>query len=169
MKLNSLLVLAALIGSASAFAVVVVVPSSSVSARTTLTRQYMFSGAGAGIPSEDNPEKYNEMVQSAKQMGMSVDEYKLGVSARLRFNQEIDAARVQGGSPSTVLVERDGNNPPKFLDITITDAGKAQGKEALSKELVKALKGASDASRNARNEAQKQMMAYIGEEMKKLQ
>jgi hypothetical protein len=79
----------------------------------------------------------------------------------------LDAARVETGDKATVSVERDGNNPPKLMEITITEAGKAMGKEAVSMELVKTLKEAADASRVARTDAQKEMMTYIGDEMKK--
>lgn len=120
------------------------------------------------MPSEDNPEELKAMEDAAKQMGMSLEEYKLGMSARVRMTETLDAARVTGGSPDTIAVERDGNNPPKFLEITITEAGKALGKEKVSEELVKALKTASDSSRTSRMEAQKSMMGYISEEMKKL-
>ena len=54
------------------------------------------------------------------------------------------------------------------MEITITDGGKAAGKEALSKELVTLLKQASDSSRTKRQEAQKSMMLFIQEESKKL-
>jgi hypothetical protein len=166
MKLNSLLILGALAGSAVAFTV-----PSTASARPSsagLTRQNMFGGAGAGMPSEDNPEELKQMQNAAKQMGMSLEEYKLGINARMRLVERLNVARVKGGNAATVQVERDGNNPPQYLEITVTDAGKALGKEALSAELVKALKSASDSSRNTRTEAQKSMMTYIGDEMKKL-
>jgi len=162
MKLN-LFLIAALAGAASAFA-----PASTVARKNTLTQQFMFGGAGAGMPSEDNPEEMKAMEDAAKQMGMSLEEYKLGMSARLRMTQQLDAIRVTGGSPEKVAVERCGNNPPKFLEVTITDAGKALGKDGVSSELVKALKVASDGSRLSRMEAQKGMMSYISEEMKKL-
>lgn len=128
----------------------------------------MFGGAGAGVPSEDRPEELKQMEDAAKQMGMSLEEYKLGMTARARLVEALNAARVYGGSKDTVSVERDGNNPPTHLEITITDAGKALGKEKLSAELVKALKSASDASRQTRSEEQKLMMSYIGDEMKKI-
>jgi hypothetical protein len=166
MKLYVSFLIAGLLGSAAAF---------SLTTRTdtctncrSLTRRGMFGGAGAGLPSEDNPEEMKKMEEAAKQMGMSVAEYKLGISARLRLVEQLNSARVKGGKDATVSVERDGNNPPKHLEITITEAGKALGKDALSAELIKALKAASDASRVTRTEAQRGMMTYIGDEMKKL-
>jgi DNA-binding protein YbaB len=132
------------------------------------TQLNMFGGAGAGMPSEDRPEEMKQMEQAAKQMGMSLEEYKLGISARGRLVESLNAARVYGGNKDTVSVERDGNNPPAHLQITITDAAKALGKEKLSSELVKALKSASDASRQTRSEEQKRMMSFIGDEMKKI-
>ena len=86
----------------------------------------------------------------------------------MKLVTSLDAARVTGGNADTILVERDGNNPPKYLDIKITEAGKALGKEALSKEICDALKKASDVSRTTRSDEQKNMMAFVGDEMKKL-
>lgn len=128
----------------------------------------MFSGAGEGVPNEDDPEEMAKMEAAAKQMGMSVGEYKLGVAARMRLVKQLDDARVSGGDKSKVYVERDGNNPPKVMEITITEEGKALGKDVVSAELVSALKAAADNSRNTRSSAQKEMMAWIGEEMKKV-
>jgi len=149
-----------------------------VAVATTSTQQYqhqsslrplsMFGGAGEGVPKDDDEEEVKKMEQAAKAMGMSVDEYKLGMIARTRLSKALDDARVTGGNADTVLVERDGNNPPKYLEIKITDAGKALGKEAVSKELCAALKSSADESRKSRAAAQKDMMAYIGEEMKAL-
>jgi hypothetical protein len=133
-----------------------------------LTRPYMFGGAGAGVPNEDNPEEMKQMEDAAKSMGMTLAEYKLGVGARARLMTELDGARVFSGNKETVAVERDGNNPPKLLEITITEAGKALGKDAVSAELVKTLQEASESSRAARTAAQKNMMEYIGDEMKKI-
>lgn len=132
------------------------------------TQLHMFGGAGAGVPSEDRPEEMKQMEEAAKQMGMSVEEYKLGMSARVRLVEALNKARVVGGDKDTVSVERDGNNPPTFIQISITEAGKALGKEKLSTELVRALKTASDKSRETRTEEQKRMMSYIGDEMKKI-
>jgi hypothetical protein len=137
-------------------------------ASAALTRPYMFGGAGAGVPNEDNPEEMKQMEDAAKQMGMSLDEYKLGIGARARLMTELDGARISSGNKDTVAVERDGNNPPKLLEITITEAGKALGKDAVSAELVKSLQEASESSRASRTAAQKNMMEYIGDEMKKI-
>lgn len=136
--------------------------------RLSATQLNMFGGAGAGVPSEDRPEEMKQMEEAAKQMGMSVEEYKLGMSARVRLVEALNKARVFGGNKDTVSVERDGNNPPTFIQVSITDAGKALGKEKLSSELVSALKTASDKSRETRTEEQKRMMSFIGEEMKKI-
>lgn len=138
------------------------------SIRRPLTQHHMFDGAGAGMPSEDNPEEMKMMEMAAKQMGMSLEEYKLGISARMKMVQTLDAVRVTAGSPDKVAVERDGNNPPKFLNIIISEEGKKLGKDFVSDELVKALKLAATSSRSSREEAQKTMMGYIGEEMKKM-
>jgi hypothetical protein len=132
------------------------------------THLSMFSGAGAGLPSEDNPEELAKLEQAAKTMGMTVGEYKLGISARVRLASELDAVRVSAGKTNIVTVERDGNNPPKNLVITIIEDGKSMGSKALGDELVKALKMAAESSRTKRSEAQKSMMSFIADEMKKL-
>lgn len=144
------------------------VPAGTRSTSTASTRREMFGGAGAGAPAEDNAEAKEQMEAAAKAMGMSVDEYMLGMRARERLTAELDKARVFGGDTSKISVERDGNNPPKFLEIKITEDGKAMGKEEVSKALCAALKKASDDSRKTRQEAQKGMMAFINDEMKKM-
>lgn len=106
------------------------------------------------------------MEEAARAMGMSLDEYKLGIRARMKLQKELDSARVAGGNKATIAVERDANNPPKVLDIIITEAGKALGPEKVSKELCSALKAASEEARKARTESQKGMMQFITEEMK---
>ena len=105
----------------------------------------------------------------AKSMGMSVEEYQLGMNSRLRMENAINDLRVIGGDESKgVTVERDGNMPPKHLVVTVTEEGKAAGKETLEKNIVEALKSASEKSKVGRDEAQKDMMTYISSEMKKM-
>ena len=167
MKIQSIL-LFGILSSARAFTIPQQQQTITSRYETTTSQLYMFGGGGAAAPKEDDPEEMAKMEEAAKAMGMSVKEYQLGVSARMKLTEELNAARVTGGNSDKVSVIRDGNNPPKLLEINVTEAGKALGKEALSKELCAALKSASDASRVSRTEAQKKMMAFIGEEMKKL-
>merc|ERR1712176_596274 len=133
---------------------------------TITTQRNMFGGTGDGMPNEDDPEELKKVEMAAKQMGMSVDEYKLGIRARKRLVEELTNAKIVMGNPETVSVTRDANNPPQNLEVTITEAGKALGKEAVSKELVAALKEGSEKSRGERAAAQKRMMEFISEEMK---
>ena len=132
----------------------------------SLTQHNMFSGAGAGKPAEDNPEEQAQMEKAAKAMGMSVDEYAIAMNARVKLQETLDQTIVKAGKADTVAVERDVNNPPKTFEVTITEAGKALGPEAVSKELVAALKKASDDARTGRAEAQKTMMGFITEQLK---
>jgi hypothetical protein len=118
--------------------------------RTSLTTRHMFGGAGAGAPTEDNPEQEEQMKKAAATMGMSLDEYKVAMNARVQLAKEMDTTMVTAGNADKVQIERDVNNPPKTMKITITEEGKALGKENLSKELVKSLKAASEASKNGR-------------------
>jgi hypothetical protein len=134
--------------------------------RLSLTQRQMFGGAGAGAPTEDDPEAEAQMEATAKSMGMGVDEYKVAMNARTQFAKEMDTTMVSAGKVATVWIERDVNNPPKTLNIKITEEGKALGKEELSNQLVSALKAASEESKGGREAAQKKMMAYITNQLK---
>ncbi|EEC51336.1 predicted protein [Phaeodactylum tricornutum CCAP 1055/1] len=135
MKLALLFTAALYATSATAFSVAPSIQPRSSAACTTSTARSMFGGAGEGMPNEDDPEQLKQMEQAAKSMGMNLEEYKLGISARARLTKELDAARITSGNKANVSIERDGNNPPKLLEISITEDGKKLGKEALSKEL----------------------------------
>jgi hypothetical protein len=130
----------------------------------------MFSGGALDVEEEEDGEKSTQIEQMAKTMGMTVEEYQLGMNARLRMEDAINNLRVVGGDATTmgVTVERDGNMPPRHLVVTVTDAGKAMRKARLEKNIVEALKTASDKSAVGRNEAQKDMMKYISDSMKKM-
>lgn len=132
---------------------------------TTVTQRYMFSGSGEALPKEDDPEQMAAIEAAAKSMGMSVEEYKLGLNARVRFENEISGLRLTGGSGG-IEVETDARSPPVHMTVTITDEGKAKGQEEVSKELVAAFKAASEAGKAARKEAQTSMMQFIADEMK---
>jgi len=126
----------------------------------------MFGGAGAGSPTEDDdedssPEAVAGIERAAAQMGMSAAEYKLAMRAREQLVKSMDEKIVTAGSADTVLVERDVNNPPKKLDITISEAGKALGRDELSKKLVDALNKGSEAAKKGRTEAQQDMLKWV--------
>ena len=94
----------------------------------------MFSGGALEIEEEEDDEKRTQIEQMAKAMGMTVEEYQLGMNARERMEKAISDLRVVGGEESNgVTVERDGNMPPRHLVVTVTETGKAQGKEKLEK------------------------------------
>jgi len=129
----------------------------------------MFSGGALDVEEEEDDEKRAQIEQMAKAMGMSVEEYQLGMNARLRMEDAINDLRVVGGEEASgVTVERDGNMPPRHLVVTVTEEGKAMGKVRLEKAVTDALKGASEKSKVGRDEAQKNMMTYISESMKKM-
>ena len=144
------------------------VPASrSTSLSSFLTHRHMFSGAGAAAPKEDDSEGLEQVEKMAKAMGMSVEEYQLGVRARMKMEESINDIRVTGGDKAKgVSVERDGNTPSKHFIITITDEGKALGKANLERELVAALKSANDQAAKGRSSSQQEMMQFIAEEMK---
>jgi hypothetical protein len=161
MKLSLAVGCALLVSRASAFHVA---PINSRQAR--LTQHYMFGGAGAGAAPEDNEEEAAKIEQAAKSMGMSVSEYQLAMNARVQLAQTLDSTLVSAGSKDTIFVEKDLNTPSKTLQITITEAGKALGKDAVSKELIKALKATSEEAKIGRGESQKKMMTYIQDQLK---
>jgi hypothetical protein len=131
------------------------------------THLFMFGGAGAGTPAEDDEAGEETMKKSAAAMGMSIGEYKLALQAKQKLISSMDSKIVTGGKADTVLVERDVNNPPKTLEIKITEIGKAKGKDQLSKDLVTALKTASDAAKIGRQEAQQEMMKWVQSQVPK--
>mmetsp|Transcript_25473 Transcript_25473/g.24407 ORF Transcript_25473/g.24407 Transcript_25473/m.24407 type:complete len:166 (-) Transcript_25473:349-846(-) len=143
--------------------------SSSSSSSSNTQQLFMFGGAGAGAPTEDDPEQMAAMQKMAGAMGMSVEEYQLGMRARTNMEESINTLRVVGGNEAKgVTVERDGNSPPKHLKVTVTDDGKALGKVALEKEIISALKQANELSKKGREDAQAGMMQFISSEMKRM-
>ena len=155
---TSILTAIALLSSVSAFA-------PTYPQKNALTQRNMFSGAGEAAPKEDDEGQIAEMEKIAKAMGMSVEEYQLGINARMRMEKEINELRVKSGDDK-VSVERDGNSPPQHLVINVSEEGKALGKVVLEEKLVEALKDASNQSKKGREMAQQKMMQYIGEQMK---
>lgn len=139
-----------------------VVPQSK-SYSSSSTQRHMFGGAGAGTPTEDeeDPQAEAGLEAAAASMGMSADEYKLAMRAREQLMKTMDSKIVTAGSADTILVERDVNNPPKKFDVTITEAGKALGRDEVSKKLVDALKKGSEAAAKGRTEAQQEMLKWV--------
>jgi hypothetical protein len=135
----------------------------SKSCSSSSTQRHMFGGAGAGTPTEDeaDPEAAAGMEAAAASMGMSADEYRLAMRAREQLVKTMDSKIVSAGSADTILVERDVNNPPKKFDVTITEAGKALGRDAVSKKLVEALNKGSEAAAKGRQEAQQEMLKWV--------
>jgi hypothetical protein len=141
-----------------------VVPASNLRRTSSLG---MFSGAGAAAPKEDSPEEKEQMEKVANAMGMSLEEYTIAMNARVRLAEKMDKTMIISGKPEIVQLERDMNNPPKTFAVKITEEGKALGKEELSKKLVAAYKKSSEDARVGRANAQKEMMQFIGEQLKK--
>lgn len=129
---------------------------------SSTTQRQMFGGAGAG-PTEDelDPEAEAGLEAAAAQMGMSPDEYRLAMRAREQLVKTMDSKIVTAGSADTVMIERDVNNPPKKFEVTITEAGKALGKDEVSKKLVEALNKGSEAAAKGRQEAQQEMLKWV--------
>jgi len=120
------------------------------------------------IPSESSPGNAEQQIEKmANLMGMSTDQYQLGIKARQKMETEIRNFRATGGDLNKgVVVERDGLSPPIHLTITITEKGKSLGKDNLQKELIRAFKESSDGSKRGRDNAQVKMMDFIAEQIK---
>ena len=164
MKSNTLAAMLLTATAVSAFS-----PATSFVPRTaagvsTMSRN-MFSGSGEAAPKEDDTARIEAMEAAAKSMGMSLEEYQIGMQARVRFESEIDALRLTGGD-ADIGIEQDGRGPPIHLEITITEDGKAKGKDVVENELVAAFSAASEKAKEGRAAAQKNMMGWIAEEMK---
>ena len=153
----------ATLGAVTSFAPQVSAPMNSIST----TQRQMFGGTGTGLPVEDDDEAIARDTKFANAMGMSLEEYQIGISARTKMEEDIKNIRATGGDAAKgVTVERDGNSPPNHLVITVTADEEALGKKELEKELVAALKTASEQSKKGREDAQKGMMQFIAEKMK---
>jgi len=164
-SLKTMIGLSTILANTTAFSPVTTFNPTTVS--VTTTQRQMFGGTGKGLPVEDDEEKIKQDSAIANAMGMSLEEYQLGMRARMKMEEDISKIRASGGDASKgVTVERDGNSPPKHLVVTVTDDGKALGKVELEKELVKALADATTKSKKGREEAQKGMMQFIAEQMK---
>ena len=159
MKISSAAALLLLASQATAFTTFAPPPKTANSIAST--QLFMFGGAGAGAPAEDDEAGEEQLNKAAAAMGMSPAEYKMALQARAQLAKAMDERIVKGGKDDSVYVERDVNQPPKKFDVVITEAGKAKGRDAVSKELVDALKTASEAAKKGRVEAQQEMMKWI--------
>ena len=162
------------IAATTAFTPSGVVPSSSMTMRRptaffvpqTQPQLQMFSGGGDGAMKEDaNPEQVKAIQDAAKAMGMTVDEYQLGINARMKFETAIGELRYSAGDDDIGL-EVDGRSPPTHMVVKISEAGKAKGKDAVSAGLAAAFKKTSTDARGGRQAAQNDMMKFIQEAMK---
>eukprot|EP00535_Pseudo-nitzschia_heimii_P006438 CAMPEP_0197174048 /NCGR_PEP_ID=MMETSP1423-20130617/743_1 /TAXON_ID=476441 /ORGANISM="Pseudo-nitzschia heimii, Strain UNC1101" /LENGTH=165 /DNA_ID=CAMNT_0042622939 /DNA_START=46 /DNA_END=543 /DNA_ORIENTATION=- len=127
------------------------------------TQRHMFGGAGAGAPKEndDDPQAEAGLEMAAANMGMSREEYMMAMRAREQLVQTMDNKIVTTGSADTILVERDVNNPPKKFEVTITEEGKALGREAVAKKLVQLLEKGAEGATKGRQEAQQDMLKWV--------
>lgn len=126
----------------------------------------MFSGGGEGAVKEDtDPDQVKAIEEAAKAMGMTVAEYQLGMNARMRFETAIGEMRYSAGNDDIGL-QVDGRSPPNHLVITISEAGKQKGKDAVSAELAAAFKKTAADARTGRQAAQSDMMKFIQGQMK---
>jgi len=128
----------------------------------------MFGGAGALEEDDEYSEEEEANIQAAaRQLGFSPSEYKLVLRMQKNLADAVNTLRVTGGE-GDVTVTMDGNSPPKFLEVKITDEGKALGKAALEKTLLTAMKDANEQAKKGQQAAVTNMNADIAEEMKKM-
>jgi len=128
----------------------------------------MFGGGGA-LQEEDeiDEEQEAQIEQAASALGFSKDEYKLVIKMQQNLAKSVDSLRCKGGSDAKgVSVTMDGNSPPKFLEVEITDDGKALGKGEVESLLVTAIKDANEQARKGQAAAIQTMNQDIASEMK---
>jgi DNA-binding protein YbaB len=137
------------------------------------TSRFMFGGSGVSPLEEDDdlnvavdPEKESQLEATAKAMGITVKEYKLILKSQETMQKALNSLRVSGGNSATVMVELDGNSPPKHLKVSVTEDGKALGKATLEKELVSALKQAGEAAKKGQADVMRQMQEDIAKAYK---
>merc|ERR1712071_24647 len=152
-----------------------IIPHQTINTKAVVssTQQYMFGGAGSPLAEDDSgqytPEEEANIQAAAKQLGFSASEYKLVLRMQANLKESVDSLRVTGGEASSgVMVSLDGNSPPKFLKVEITDDGKALGKATLESTLMSALKDANEQAKKGNAAAVEKMNADIAEELKKM-
>merc|ERR1711862_395843 len=126
--------------------------------KSILTKHNMFGGAGTPALEEDDDEdeeKEKQIEQAAKAMGFSVQEHKLVLKMQNNLANTVNALRVSGGDldKKGVSITMDGNSPPKFVNVEINDMGKEKGKSAFTKEVLAALKEASEKAKKEQQAA----------------
>lgn len=129
----------------------------------------MFGGAGSApaLDDEESEAREKEIEAAAKAMGFSTNEYKLVLRMQQSLASAVNDLRVSGGSEEKgITVAMDGNSPPGFVEVIISEDAKGTGKASLEKELVAALKEATDKAKVGQQEAVQKMNAEIAEEMK---
>jgi DNA-binding protein YbaB len=143
------------------------------SSTSSSTSRFMFGGSGISPLEEDDdlnvavdPEKESQLEATAKAMGITVKEYKLILKSQETMQKALNSLRVSGGNSATVMVELDGNSPPKHLKVSVTEDGKALGKATLEKELVSALKQAGEAAKKGQADVMRQMQEDIAKAYK---
>jgi len=129
-----------------------------------LTKQFMFGGDGGGDVGDEEQEAQIEA--AAKQMGFSVGEYKLVLKMQKQLADSVNIMRCTAGSDVKVTV--DGNSPPAFLEIEVSDATKSKGSAAIETAFISAFKEAAAESKKGQAEAVQKMNKDIAEEMKKM-
>lgn len=128
------------------------------------TRLNMFGGSGDEEVSEEEEAKIE---QAAKAMGFSVGEYKLVLRMQKQLSDAVNDMRCTAGS-GDVKVTMDGNSPPSFLEIEVSESAKASGVKAVETGLVAAFKEASAEAKKGQQAAVQKMNGDIAAEMKRM-
>eukprot|EP00542_Grammatophora_oceanica_P012631 CAMPEP_0194046372 /NCGR_PEP_ID=MMETSP0009_2-20130614/21060_1 /TAXON_ID=210454 /ORGANISM="Grammatophora oceanica, Strain CCMP 410" /LENGTH=162 /DNA_ID=CAMNT_0038691633 /DNA_START=29 /DNA_END=517 /DNA_ORIENTATION=- len=123
------------------------------------TSQHMFGGSGSA-PNFDDPEEKEKYEKAAKAFGMSVDDYILAEKARMKITDDMANGRVSGGSDD-IGVETDLFAQHQFIDIKLTEDGKAKGAETVATELAAAFKSCTEEATKGRAKIQQGVMEYV--------
>lgn len=126
----------------------------------------MFGGAADDDDEEVSEEQEAQIEQAAKAMGFSVSEYKLVLRMQKQLADAVNGMRCSAGNDVKVTI--DGNSPPLYLDIDVSETTKGKGAVAVETAFVAAYKEAANEAKKGQQAAVQNMNQDIAGEMKKM-
>lgn len=109
-----------------------------------------------------------QIEQQAKAMGMTVEDYEMGMTARKNFTKTLSTARCESDSNNRIVsITQDANNPPQHLQVTLLQDKLPEKQQELSESIVNAWKDVNAKAKKVRLLAQQDMLTYVNEELQK--
>ena len=121
---------------------------------------------GSGDDEEVSDEQEAQIEKAAQAMGFSVSEYKLVLRMQKQLSDAVNGMRCSAGGDVKVTI--DGNSPPLFLEIDVSEAAKGKGASNVENALVAAYKEAAAEAKKGQQAAVQKMNQDIAAEMKKM-